>query len=155
MKRVSILAMGVVVGVVVILGFLTVGRGSAKSETPTCNLATLKGRYLFATSGTLLPPAFNVTEPTPGASAGFHIFNGDGTGHDIVTVRIGGKIVLDKIVAPFSYVVNSDCTGSYTVQIPNGPSFELFIAPSGEAFAIISTAPEGNQVSTIDQRVRR
>ena len=90
---------------------------------------------------------------TPGASAGFHIFNGDGTGHDIVTVRIGGKIVLDKIVAPFSYIVNADCTGSYTVQIPNGPSFDLFIAPSGEAVATISTAPEGNNVSTIDERV--
>ena len=151
MKRVSILAIGI--GVVVTLGLLTVERGSAKEEEPTCNLATLQGRYLFATSGTLLPPAFGVTEPTPGASAGFHIFNGDGTGTDIVTVRIGGKIVLSKVAAPISYTVNADCTGSYTVEVPDGPSFDLFIAPQGEAVATIATAPEGNQVSTIDERV--
>src|SRR5687767_15948537 len=53
---------------------------AAAANQAQCTLATLKGRYLFATYGMLLPPAFGVTEPTPGASAGFHIFNGDGTG---------------------------------------------------------------------------
>src|SRR5437867_12117742 len=47
-----------------------------KDDTPTCTLATLKGRYLFASQGTLLPPAFSVTQPTPAAHAGFHLFNG-------------------------------------------------------------------------------
>ena len=103
---------------------------------------TLKGRYLFAASGTLLPPAFGVTEPTPGADAGYHTFNGDGTGTDTVTVRVGSEIVLENFVTPISYTVNADCTGSYTV--PNGPSFDLFIAPNGEAIARIATAPPGN-----------
>jgi len=39
--------------------------------------------------------------------------------------------------------------------VPNGPSFDLFIAPDGEQFAIISTAPPGNTVSSIDRRVSR
>ena len=120
-----------------------------------CTLATLKGRYLFAHSGTFLPPAFGVTEPTPGADAGFHIFNGDGTGTDIVTVRVGSTIVLENFVTPTSYTVNADCTGSYTVQVPDGPSFDLFIAPTGESIATIATAPEGNYVSSIDERVSR
>ena len=60
---------------------------------PTCTLQTLKGRYLFAHSGTVLPPAFGVTEATPGADVGYHIFNGDGTGTDTVTVRIGAIVV--------------------------------------------------------------
>jgi hypothetical protein len=153
MKRVSLLA--IAIGVVVTLGLLGIERGSAGGENPTCTVATLKGRYLFATSGTLLPPAFEVKEPTPGASAGFHIFNGDGTGTDIVTVRIGTEIVLRKAAAPISYTVNADCTGSYTVRVPNGPSFDLFIAPTGEAVAVIATAPKGNQVSSIDERVSR
>jgi hypothetical protein len=153
MKRVALLAIGI--GLVVTFGLLTVERGSAEGEkeAPTCTLATLKGRYLFATSGTALPPAFGVTEPTPGASAGFHIFNGDGTGTDTVTVRIGGEIVLSKVVVPISYTVNADCTGSYTVLIPDGPSFDLFIAPTGESIATIGTAPEGNWASSIDERV--
>jgi hypothetical protein len=137
----------------VTLGLVTVERGSAGAEKPMCTLATLKGRYLFATYGTVLPPAFGVTEPTPGASAGFHLFNGDGTGTDIVTVRIGSKITLKNAAAPISYTVNPDCTGSYTVLVPDGPSFDLFIAPTGDAFAIIATAPEGNYVSSIDERV--
>jgi hypothetical protein len=41
-----------------------------------CTLATLKGRYLFAASGVLLPPAFGVVVPTQAADAGFHVFNG-------------------------------------------------------------------------------
>jgi hypothetical protein len=118
-----------------------------------CTLATLKGRYLFAHSGTFLPPAFGVTEPTPGADAGFHIFNGDGTGTDTVTLRVGTEIVLENFAVPITYTINADCTGSLTPLVPDGPSFNLFIAPNGGTFAIISTAPPGNLVSGFDIRV--
>ena len=138
------------------VGLLAAEQGhSEKGDTPKCTLATLKGRYLFAFSATLLPPAFGVTKPTPSNAAGFHIFNGDGTGTDTVTFTIGGEIVLENVVAPISYVVNADCTGAYTVLVPNGPSFDLFIAPDGEQFAIIATAPAGNAGSSIDRRVSR
>lgn len=132
---------------------VTAGTVLVPANPEPCTLATLKGRYLFATYGTLLPPVFGVTEPTPGASAGFHIFNGDGTGTDTVTVRVGSKIIIENTVVPISYTVNADCTGMYKVLIPDGPSFDLFIAPKGDAIAVIATAPPGNQVSTIDQRV--
>src|SRR5437763_13911403 len=49
------------------------------------------------------PPAFaefGVTEPTLGADAGFHLFNGDGTGTDSVTFRIGTDIVLQNAPSP-------------------------------------------------------
>jgi hypothetical protein len=128
----------------------TASNGKGQRE---CNVATLKGRYLFANSGTALPPAFGVTVPTPAADAGFHIFNGDGTGTDTVTVRIGTTVVLENFVTPFTYTVNADCTGSYTV--PNGPAFGLFIAPSGEEFALIATDPPGNYPSNIHRRVAR
>jgi hypothetical protein len=150
MKRLSIMA--TVVGVVIGFGLLTLDAGSAKPRA-RCSLATLKGRYLFAHSGTLVPPAFGVTVPTPGADAGFHIFNGDGTGKDIVTVRIGGTLMLRKAVVPITYTIKPDCTGSYTPQVSNGPSFDLFVAPTGERFAVIATAPQGNYVSDIDHRV--
>ena len=127
----------------------------ADEKGQKCTLATLKGRYLFAHYGTLLPPAFGVKEPTPGADVGIHTFNGDGTGSDIVTTRVGSNIVLKNFVAPFKYTVNADCTGSYAPDVPGGggPSFDLFIAPNGEEFAIIATAPAGNEVSAIDRRV--
>ena len=65
-----------------------------------CSLATLKGRYLFADSGTVLPPAFGQTVATFGADAGFHIFNGDGTGTDVVTVRVGDTCLLYTSPSP-------------------------------------------------------
>ena len=153
MKRVSLWMIGI--GLCITMGLLAVESGEAENrdDTPTCTLATLKGRYLFALHGTLLPPAFGVTEPTPSDAAGFHLFNGDGTGTDIVTFRLGGETVLENEVAPLSYTVNADCTGSFTVT--NGPSFGLFIAPNGESFAEISTAPPGNEVSDIARRVSR
>jgi len=155
MKRAALWA--IEIGLVITVGLFTVEQGYAEEEekdhAPTCTLETLKGRYLFASSGTILPPAFGVTEPTPGADAGYHTFNGDGTGTDTVTVRIGTKIVLENFVTPISYTVKADCTGTYTV--PNGPSFDLFIAPNGDAISRIATAPLGNYVSSIDRRVSR
>jgi hypothetical protein len=117
-----------------------------------CTLATLKGRYLFANAGTLYPPAFGVAQPTPAADAGFHLFNGDGTGTDTVTFRVGGAIVLENLVAPTSYTVNANCTG--TLSVLGGPSFGIFVSPDGEAIASIATDP-GNYVSSIDRRVSR
>lgn len=127
--------------------------GLAAANSAPCSLATLKGRYLFAHSGTILPPAFGVTEPTPGADAGIHTFNGDGTGTDLVTVRIGSQILLNNVTVPITYTVNADCTGEYRPQVPNGPAFSLFVSPKGDSFAIVSTEPPGNYVSAIDQRI--
>jgi hypothetical protein len=116
-----------------------------------CALATLQGRYLFAESGVLLPPAFGVSVPTQAADVGIHIFNGDGTGTDTVTFRIGNNIVLRNVVSPLVYTVNPDCTG--TITVINGPSFDIFIAPDGAEFARIATNPGGNYPATIDRKV--
>jgi len=131
-------------------GTLTASNGNGPRE---CTLTTLRGQYLFANSGTALPPAFGVTQPTPSADAGSIIFNGDGTGTATVTLRIGGEIVLKNLVTPISYTVNADCTGSYTV--PNGPAFDLFIAPGSEEYALIATDPPGNYPSSVQRRVSR
>ena len=126
--------------------------GVEGKNEPPCTLKTLKGRYLVADKGTILPPAFGVTAPTFGTNAGFHIFNGDGTGTDIVTVRINGQTVLKNAVVPTSYTVNADCTGTLKVLVPGGPSFDIFIAPSGKEIALVGTDP-GNYATSIDRRV--
>jgi len=75
MKRVGLWALGI--GLVVTVGLLTVAPGYAEEndDTPTCTLATLKGRYLFG--GIAKIGAADL------AVAGYHIFNGDGTGTDV------------------------------------------------------------------------
>ena len=100
-------------GLAAIAGLSLSGTLSASNDDGPrgCTLATLKGRYLFAFSTTLLPPAFGVTQPTPSNAAGFNTLNGDGTGTDTVTLTIGGHIVLENVVVPTSYTVNADWYG--------------------------------------------
>jgi hypothetical protein len=139
MKRVGLCTFGI--GVLVSFGLLTLDQGLAGENdgSTKCSLATLKGRYLFAGSGTALPPAFGVTEPSLTTSAGYHIFRGDGTGTDTVTFSINGNVVLENFISPTSYTVNPDCTGTFSVS--SRPSFDLFISPDGEELVMIATDP--------------
>ena len=80
------------------------------------------------------------TQPSLLAVAGQHIFNGDGTGTDIVTSTINGAILDTNFVTPILYTVNPDCTGTYTVP-SHGLTFSIFIAPGGEELIVIGTNP--------------
>jgi hypothetical protein len=137
MKRVGLLA--TTMGVLVSMGLLIAGQGYAdeNDRATKCTLDTLKGRYLFAGTGTLLPPAFGVKEPSVSTSAGYHIFNGDGTGKDFVTFLVNGIIVPVTSPTPVTYTLNSDCTGTYTVV--HGPAFDIFVSPDSEELAVIAT----------------
>jgi hypothetical protein len=112
--------------------------GHDVGDKPTCTLATLKGRYLFGGIATLLPPA--TAQATLLAVAGYHIFNGDGTGTDVVTSTINGSILNKNFVGPISYTVNPDCTGTYSVP-SEGLTFNIFVAPRGEELIVIGTTP--------------
>ena len=145
MKRVGLWAVGI--GVLASVGLLTVTQGYAGDNdgATKCTVKTLKGRYLFAGAGTLFPPAFGVTEESVDNVAGFHIFNGDGTGQDFVTFTVNGVDQHVPSPDPLTYTLNSDCTGTYTV-LDGGPSFDIFVSPNGEELAVIATGP-GNALA--------
>ena len=98
----------------------------------------------------MFPPAFGVTEPAVSEAAGYSIFNCDGTGTDYVTFTVNGVVIVDRNVIPFTYTLDSDCTGTRTVS--NGPQFNIYAAFDGSAVTEIATAPEGFAVSAIAQR---
>jgi hypothetical protein len=135
MKRVRLWAMKI--GLMICLGIGTVELGYAGENEAKCTLATLKGQYLFAGSGTLFPPAFGVTAPSVENSAGYHIFNGDGTGMDFVTFTVNG--VDQNVPSPvrIKYTLNSDCTG--TLSVENGPNLDIFVAVDGSQLSTINT----------------
>src|SRR4030095_2326443 len=99
----------------------------------------LRGRYLFASTGTLLPPAFGVKEPTPISVAGYHIFDGKGGGQDFVTALVNGINEQVPVPTDVTYTLNSDCTGTYTVS--DGANFDIFVSPNGDELATIATKP--------------
>jgi hypothetical protein len=139
MKRIGLWAVGI--GVLVSVGLLTVEQGFARENdgAPKCTLATLKGRYLFGGgTGTLFPPAFGLTEQAIGSAAGFHIFNGNGTGHDYVTFTING--IDQHVPSPndLTYTLNPDCTGTYAI-VGGGPTFDIFVSPNGDEMTAINT----------------
>jgi hypothetical protein len=71
----------IAIAIFITVGLITVNQGYAEVEDDapsTCTLKTLKGRYLFGGIATLLPPA--VMQQSLLAVAGYHTFNGDGTG---------------------------------------------------------------------------
>ena len=137
MKRVGLLALGI--GVLSV-GLLTVEQGYAeeKEHAKNCTLATLEGRYLFALTGTLFPPAAGVTQESLEARAGSRIFNGDGTGTTIATTSINGVVTAADVHSDLSYTVNADCTGTLKV-LSAGATQEIFIAPNGDAMTVIAT----------------
>src|ERR1700741_19471 len=112
MKRAGLWAIGIVA--LASVGPLAVEEAYAgENDHPSKSaVVTLKGQYMFGGPGMLFPPAFGVTAPSSAASAGFHIFNGDGTGTDFVTFSVNG---IDQHVpspVPITYTLNSDCTGT-------------------------------------------
>jgi hypothetical protein len=151
MKRVRLWAIGI--GVLASVGLLCVAQGYAGDNdgATQCSLKTLKGRYLFAGSGVAFPPAFGVTEVSVSNAAGFHIFNGDGTGQDYVTFTINGVVQNVPPRSPLTYTLNRDCTGTYTV-LNGGPSFDIFVSPNGDEMTSIATEPEGNAASFTPSR---
>jgi hypothetical protein len=150
MKRVGLWATAL--GVLLNVGFLTVEQGYAdeNDRTTRCTLATLKGRYLFAGTSTTVPPAGQ--QPTLSASAGYHIFRGDGTGTDFVTLVVNGNVVPVTSPTPVEYTLNSDCTGTYTV-LDAGITADIFVAPNGDELALISTVPPGSIHANYQRRV--
>jgi len=151
MKRLGSKAIGaaVLAGVALLAGERTY---ADEFDHPTkCTLMTLKGQYLFATNGTLFPPAFGVTEQSVSDAAGYSVYNGDGTGSDWVTFTVNGINVGVTSPTPTKYTLNSNCTGTRTV-LPDGPHFNIFVAIDGSALTEIST-DTGFAVSSFDKRV--
>ena len=137
MKRIGLWATRI--GVLISVGLFTVEQGytEEKEHATTCSLATVKGRYLFATSGMIFPPA--VPQPVVFARAGYRIFNGDGTGTVIATSSENGVIVDADAQPALTYTINKNCTGTVTLLPGTTPSVEIFVAPNGEEFVAIET----------------
>jgi hypothetical protein len=150
MKRIGLGVFGI--GVLASVGLVTMQQGIAGDGAPKCTPATLKGRYLFAAPAFIFPPAFGVKEQAVGNAAGFHVFNGDGTGQDYVTFTLNGVDQHVPSPAPLFYTLNSDCTGTYRLP-PPGPTFDIFVSPDGKEMTAINTDPGSASSYTPSTRV--
>jgi len=149
MKRVGLWA-AIGIGIFITVRLITVEPGYAeeKEHEPTCTLKTLKGRYLFATTGSNIVES--VSQPI-GIVEVLDI-NGDGTLNvPAVTLSVNGTILRFADVSG-SYTVNEDCTG--TITFVTEVHLDIFIAPNGKEFHLIQTDPN-TVLAAVARRVSR
>jgi len=106
----------------------------AQSTSPACNDELIRGNYGFTIQGAKL----GGLGPT-GAQVGVSITEFDGKGNftQIDTVTIDGKVVADFTHTPATgmYKVNSNCTGTFTIDFTDGrpPVTAAFVVVWGGA----------------------
>jgi len=150
MKRVGLWT--IAIGLLLSVGPLGAEPGLAETGAlPRCTLSTLKGRYLFGGIASVGPSSLAV--------AGYHIFNGDGTGKDVLSATLDGHSIEhnlssnpDRSEYDITYTVNADCSGTYTVPSA-GLSFGLYVAPDGDEVIVIGLTPGFTLVQGPNKRV--
>jgi len=111
---------------------------AAKADDKGCSNATLRGTYAYTVTGSL------VAAPAPlgpYAEAGAQTFDGNGG-----TIAAGMSSTNGNIMPANStgaYTVNSDCTGTFTLQIAPGITAHYFfvIADGGSEYQAVCLDP--------------
>jgi hypothetical protein len=108
---------------------------TAKADNKGCSNATLRGSYAQTGSGVITAPP---DQAGPFANVGTLVFDGNGNLTGTLVVSSNGSS--SPATETGTYTVNSDCTGTYTVQIaPFGITSQAFFAidTNGDELEII------------------
>ena len=124
MKRTTILNLGMLTAFAAMSGV-----GLAAND---CTLKTLHGTHVFTASGYTI--VAGVAQPK--AIVEVIEFNGDGTLSAPMSTRsVNGTVV--RALGSGTYTVDASCTG--TILFTAGPSFDMFVSPTGEKLWMIQT----------------
>jgi hypothetical protein len=131
-------------------GLLMVGTlvpGYAQSETPACNNKLIAGNYGFTLQGSKLGGA-GYTGPQVGVA--MTEFDGIGALTQIDTVTVSGQVVADFTHTPATgtYTVNSDCTGTFTINFTDGRPpvvVNFVVVENGNEIDTVVTSAGGSQ----------
>jgi len=130
-----------------LLALATLGSVYAQSDSPACNNHLIRGNYGFTIQGTKL------VGPGPtGQQIGVAMTQFDGNGNltQIDTVTINGEVVADFTHTPAtgSYTVNSNCTGTFTIDFTDGRppvTASLVVVDNGSEIDTVVTSAGGNE----------
>jgi hypothetical protein len=130
-----------------VLALVALASGYAQSNSPSCNDKIIAGNYGFTVQGTkLVGPG-----PTgPQVGVAMTEFDGMGALSQIDTITIGGEVVSDFThpVAKGTYTVNSDCTGTFTINFTDGRppiTANFVVVDGGNEIDTVVTSAGGNQ----------
>ena len=123
---------------------------TAKANDKGCSNGTLRGTYAQAGTGVITAPP---DQAGPFANVGTLIFDGNGGLTGALVVSSNGSS--SQATETGTYTVNSDCTGTYTVQIaPFGITSQAFFAidTNGDELEIIVTDP-GTAITCVAKKL--
>src|SRR5215468_7454763 len=86
----------------------------SRAQAQDCKNATLNGNFGYTSTGVLLP-VYAQHFAGPFAEIGLQTFDGSGGTSATVTLNANGNI--QKVTIQGTYTVNSDCTGSMTLNV--------------------------------------
>lgn len=123
-----------VVNIFGLVALVASGVGYAQNSFSVCNNKLIAGNYGFTIQGTKLGGA-GYTGQQEGVA--MTQFDGIGALSQIDTVTVAGEVVADFTHTPATgtYVVNSDCTGTFTINFTDGrpPITASFVVVDGGA----------------------
>jgi hypothetical protein len=118
------------------LAIATSGVAFSGDDVRGCNVATLKGTYVFAASGHVINPVSGAAQPK--ALVEVIEFKGDGTAVFPTATRSVNGTIAQNLSTVGTYTVGEDCVGTLTID---GPTFDMFISPRGNQLWMIQTNP--------------
>ncbi|HLV86431.1 MAG TPA: hypothetical protein VKV39_05595 [Candidatus Sulfotelmatobacter sp.] len=123
------------------------GSGYGQSTTPACNDRLITGSYGFTIQGSKLS---GQGAAAPQVGVAMTAFDGKGGLTQIDTVTVNGEVVADFTHSPATgtYTVNSDCTGSFTINFTDGRppvAANFVVVESGSEIDTVVVSAGGNQ----------
>jgi len=102
-----------------------------------CNNATLQGTFAYTVTGSSVAPL----PPGQYAEAGAQTFDGNGGTATVGMSNTNGNVSPSNTIG--TYTVNSDCTGTFSLQIAPGIASHYFfvIANSGSDYRAVCLDP--------------
>jgi hypothetical protein len=129
--------MSLIVACVAVLALGKVSSAQAQ-DCPNLNL-TLRGTFGYSSTGALLP-IYAQHFAGPFAEVGSQTFDGSGGTHATATLSANGNVL--RVTIDGTYTVNSDCTGSMTLNVsPLGATVhvDLVVDANGAEIRAIGT----------------
>jgi hypothetical protein len=123
---------------------------AARADDKGCSNNTLRGSFAQSGTGVITAPP---DQAGPFANVGTLIFDGNGGLTGALVVSTNGSS--SQATETGTYTVNSDCTGTYTVQIaPFGITSQAFFAidTNGDELEIIVTDP-GSVITCVAKKL--
>jgi hypothetical protein len=122
---------------------------SAHDHDKGCTDSTIKGPYAFTVHGQILTP----NGPIPIEGLAKTTFDGNGNLTQVDTIAENGNVSVIWRPGTGTYTVNSDCTGTMTVNDQDLPPLHLtiLVSQSGNHIRTVVTEPGFSTTSEADR----